>query len=374
MIRLLLSSYLLICSIFIQAQVKIEYIAHASFIIESPSGVRVAIDPYNGKHSLGYYYPDNLKANAVAITHPHFDHDAAYYFQSAPVISEAGEYAFGDVSITGFAAEHAGAERFMKRGAIPHNTIWRLETSGLSVLHLGDNGLLSDGTLAEIGEVDVLMIQVFENHHFYTNEEFERVIDKLKPGLIIPMHYRLTEISNIPTWTGLVDPWIEQQNGSNHDSNTLTINKSDLQGNPKIIKLRHSPLVKPWSSKMKNSWSKFSNIRSTLSKEEKDLKSLNEQMTEVIEASPEALIYYNLKAQILDSLGRGDRVIHLLEEGLVNSGLDDLEQQVIARTRLARLYRKRGLEKLAEEQYRWVASQKRTFQQVFLDEARSFLK
>jgi hypothetical protein len=33
------------------AQVRIEYVAHACFVVESPGGVRALVDPYNGRSS-----------------------------------------------------------------------------------------------------------------------------------------------------------------------------------------------------------------------------------------------------------------------------------------------------------------------------------
>ncbi len=225
--------------ILVNGQVKIEYIAHASFILESPEGTRLAIDPYNGKHSPGYYFPDNMAANAVAITHPHFAHDASYYFgPQTPVLANPGTYEVNDINIPGIKAEHASASRFRKRGAVPYNTIWIIEIDGIKLIHLGDNGLLDDQMFKEIGDIDVLMAQNFEDHHFYNEEEFDRMVSALTPSIIIPMHYRLTAISSIPSWTGDVDPWLKEKNGIAHDRNELVVNKSDLSsGDTQIVKL-----------------------------------------------------------------------------------------------------------------------------------------
>ena len=46
-----------------------------------------------------------------------------------------------EIQITGIEAEHAGAPRFLRRGAIPYNTIWRVEIDGVKLLHLGNNSL-----------------------------------------------------------------------------------------------------------------------------------------------------------------------------------------------------------------------------------------
>jgi L-ascorbate metabolism protein UlaG (beta-lactamase superfamily) len=62
-----------------RAQVRIEYVAHASFVVESPGGVRALLDPYNGTRWLGYSFPDGIDADVVLVSHPHYDHDASYY-------------------------------------------------------------------------------------------------------------------------------------------------------------------------------------------------------------------------------------------------------------------------------------------------------
>ncbi|MAG69925.1 MAG: hypothetical protein CL471_06490 [Acidobacteria bacterium] len=74
------------------AQVTLEYIAHAAFVIEA-DGTRLVIDPYNGARWLGYEFPDGIEADAVAITHPHYDHDADYYLAGGrPTFREPGRY------------------------------------------------------------------------------------------------------------------------------------------------------------------------------------------------------------------------------------------------------------------------------------------
>src|SRR5438309_12076693 len=55
--------------------VTLEYIAHACFRVTSPSGKQALIDPYASRVWLGYDFPPNLRADAVLISHPHYDHD-----------------------------------------------------------------------------------------------------------------------------------------------------------------------------------------------------------------------------------------------------------------------------------------------------------
>ena len=112
----------------VAAEVGIEYIAHACFVIESPAGTRVVIDPYNARRWLGYGFPQNVEANAVLVTHPHYDHDASYYWGDAvPVFREAGSFSMGDVGLQGIVGRHADpyGKDFEQK-----NTIWIVETGG----------------------------------------------------------------------------------------------------------------------------------------------------------------------------------------------------------------------------------------------------
>ncbi len=57
-------------------QLTIEYIAHSCFRIHTARGSRILIDPFASRVWLGYAFPARLAADAVLITHPHYDHDA----------------------------------------------------------------------------------------------------------------------------------------------------------------------------------------------------------------------------------------------------------------------------------------------------------
>src|SRR5439155_13367212 len=57
------------------AAVTIEYIAHACFRVTSPSGKQLLIDPYASRVWIGYDFPPDIHADAILISHPHYDHD-----------------------------------------------------------------------------------------------------------------------------------------------------------------------------------------------------------------------------------------------------------------------------------------------------------
>ena len=114
-----------------RADVDVEFIGHACFAVTSPAGTRVVIDPYNSSRWLGYHFPDSVEADVVLVTHPHYDHDASYYWgDSVPVFREPGRSRVGDVELLGVEGHHAdpyGKEFGQK------NTIWLLDVGGVRI-------------------------------------------------------------------------------------------------------------------------------------------------------------------------------------------------------------------------------------------------
>src|SRR6058998_3661730 len=94
--------------------VNIEYIAHACFRVTSPSGKQVLIDPYASRVWLGYDFPPNVRADAVLISHPHYDHDGGEAMRrpvpwaaNTPVLRQPGTNQIGDIAVVGYAGKHA---------------------------------------------------------------------------------------------------------------------------------------------------------------------------------------------------------------------------------------------------------------------------
>src|SRR5947208_3143846 len=145
-------------------QVAIEYIAHACFRIHSAGGARLLIDPYASRVWLGYDFPPRLAADAVLITHPHYDHDAGVFIGRKPpwtpevrVLRQPGAYQVADVRITGIRGKHA--EPYGREFG-QTNTLWLLEVAGLRIAHLGDNGPMTEANIHQLGRVDILMMAI----------------------------------------------------------------------------------------------------------------------------------------------------------------------------------------------------------------------
>jgi len=197
-----------------EGEIKVKYIAHSCFII-SDNEKSILIDPFASKEWIGYDFPSNIKADLVLISHPHYDHDGGrflgekpYWEDSVKIHENLGEYEIGAFNVRGIKGKHSdpyGKEFGQK------NIIWKVEVSGINFVHLGDNGPLTDLNYQELGSVDVLMIPIDGKYHILKQNEIQKIISKLQPKIIIPMHYRIPELEeeNKPDDLGEIEPYLE---------------------------------------------------------------------------------------------------------------------------------------------------------------------
>ncbi|HJO02777.1 MAG TPA: MBL fold metallo-hydrolase [Acidobacteriota bacterium] len=202
-----------------QTTLTIEYIAHASFLVESPGGARILLDPFASGVWIGYDFPEGLHPDAVVITHPHYDHDAGRFrgtpfpWPEARVFDAPGEFMVDDVRLIGLRGRHADpyGEEFGQR-----NTIWVVETAGLRIAHLGDNGPLTCDNLRDLGAVDILMVPIDAQFHILARDEVAALVTAVQPRHLVPMHYRLPELEpdpDSPDDLGSIEPWLQGRSG-----------------------------------------------------------------------------------------------------------------------------------------------------------------
>jgi L-ascorbate metabolism protein UlaG (beta-lactamase superfamily) len=163
---------------------EIKYIGHSSFFIKTKTA-KIVTDPFNPAMT-GLKFP-KTEADLITMSHAHPDHNFVEGVKDSPlVIDWPGEFEKNEVRITGYPSFHdnkQGAER-------GSNVMYKFETENISMLHCGDLGhLLTDATIEEIGEIDILFIPT---GGFYTinAEDAVKVLQEIEPSIVIPMHYK----------------------------------------------------------------------------------------------------------------------------------------------------------------------------------------
>lgn len=163
---------------------KIKYLGHSSFLLTESTGTSIVCDPYSEK--IGYAMP-KVTADAVTVSHHHYDHDNVAAVEGNPVIldKEQGYELTGVVinAVKSFHDDQSGALR-------GENVIFKFRMDGLDVCHLGDLGEACSAELIEaILPVNVLLIPVGGNYTIDAAMAKEYV-DRIMPDAVIPMHYR----------------------------------------------------------------------------------------------------------------------------------------------------------------------------------------
>jgi L-ascorbate metabolism protein UlaG (beta-lactamase superfamily) len=166
--------------------VRLTFVGHACFLVETDAGVRVLLDPYQpgafgGRMGLG---PFLERVDVVASTHGHLDHfhmDPAF---GRPAVVRGTATAAG-IGFRGVALPHddqGGAARGMCTGLA-------FEGDGVAVFHPGDLGRPpTPAEVAAIGRVDVLLLPV--GGTFTIGPEGAlATIAALRPAIAVPMHY-----------------------------------------------------------------------------------------------------------------------------------------------------------------------------------------
>lgn len=163
---------------------KIKYLGHSSFLLTESTGTAIVTDPYDS--SVGYAMP-RVSADAVTVSHHHYDHDNIKAVGGNPVVlSHEQGYELPGVVINAVKSSHDD-----RGGALRgENIIFKFRMDGLDVCHLGDLGEECSPELIEaILPVNVLLIPVGGNYTIDAKTAKEYV-DRIMPDVVIPMHYR----------------------------------------------------------------------------------------------------------------------------------------------------------------------------------------
>jgi len=198
---------------------KIKYLGHAAFLITTADGRKIVTDPYEpgGFGGAIGYGPLKEAADFVTVSHQHADHNYVKMVPGNPtVISQAAEETHAGILFRSLTTHH-DASRGAERGA---NVVRVIEADGITLCHLGDLGhTLSPEDATALGGIDVLLVPV--GGTFTVDAKgATAVINRLRPRIAIPMHYRTPKVSlNIAPVDGFLagKPRVRRIEGSEID-------------------------------------------------------------------------------------------------------------------------------------------------------------
>jgi len=174
---------------------KVKWLGHACFLLTSESGPRIITDPYTpGAFGLDYAPPAET-ADIVTVSHDHADHNNVAAVKGNPqVVQGVGSHEAKGIQFKGIATAHDESSG-KERGS---NTIFCFTLDGINVCHLGDLGHdLSEQAVADIGDVDVLLIPVGGNFTIDAAVA-DTVCQRLAPKVVIPMHFKNERCPSFP--------------------------------------------------------------------------------------------------------------------------------------------------------------------------------
>jgi L-ascorbate metabolism protein UlaG (beta-lactamase superfamily) len=213
-------------------QVRLTFVGHSSFLIESPQGVRIVTD-YND-YRKPMVIPDIVTMNHAHDTHftDHPDPAIKYMLRGwgpSPEEPAIWDLKYRDVRVrnvpTNIRNWTGGTERY-------GNSIFVFEVANLCIAHLGHlHHTLTQQQLDTIGRIDVVMAPVDGNYTLDLDGMME-VLAALKAPLIIPMHF-----FGWATLERFVERAAQQWPVERSEISSVVVSKTTLPASPKVLVL-----------------------------------------------------------------------------------------------------------------------------------------
>ncbi|MEM1431794.1 MAG: MBL fold metallo-hydrolase [Pseudomonadota bacterium] len=171
--------------------VKLSYIDHAMFLIETTGGL-TAVTDYNGFLGPAEFVPDVVTMNRAHSTHWTANPDPAIPYVLPGWNTEGpgpvDHYVdLGEMVVRNVSTNIRGG--FSTEPVIGGNSIFVFEVEGLCIGHLGHlHHVPSDAQFAALGRLDVVMAPV-DGGLTLTLPEMIETLSRLRSSIVIPMHW-----------------------------------------------------------------------------------------------------------------------------------------------------------------------------------------
>lgn len=215
-------------------RIEIKWFGHSFFQITSSEGTKIITDPFG---SMGFPMPE-VWPNVVTVGREHGNHNNVGLAKGSPVVLRGMKQGkdewnevnltFRDVLIYNVPIHQRGVPDYY--GSLK-GSAFVFEMDGLCILHSGDvSEPFNEDQLQLIGHIDILL-QTIGGVYTIGPEGAKKVIEQLKPKMVIPMHYWYQMNVLERFLDGPYRTW-------SLNSNVITVSKETLPSNTEIFVLK----------------------------------------------------------------------------------------------------------------------------------------
>ena len=169
--------------------VRIHYLSHASFLIQSPGGASAVTD------FTGYIGNVDFLPDVVTMNHAHDTHWTAFPDPAIPHVLKGWGESFGagidhNLMVKDMKVRNVSTDIRSHSGVEPEgNSIFVFEAAGLCIGHLGHLHHEPDAAqYAALGRMDVVMAPV-DGGMTLDLDTMTKVLKRLRASVVIPMHW-----------------------------------------------------------------------------------------------------------------------------------------------------------------------------------------
>ena len=214
-------------------KIEIRWFGHSFFQITSSAGTRVITDPFG---AMGFPMPE-VWSEVVTVGREHGNHNNVGLVKGSPIVLRGLKEGTDDWDLINITYRDVLIYNVpVHQRGIPGNLSLRgsgfvFEVDGLCIFHSGDvSEPFNEDQLQLIGHVDILL-QVIGGVYTIGPEGAKKVIEQLKPKIVIPMHFWYN--------MGNLERFLDGTYRARQlDTNTITISKDTLPPFTEIIVLK----------------------------------------------------------------------------------------------------------------------------------------